>query len=67
MIETGWDNDSNMMDTILTLEHTYEEELQRALGPGVPLMVTSYPPLPRRSLSGERKACHVHGLFRCLP
>ncbi|KKY35551.1 putative serine threonine protein kinase [Diaporthe ampelina] len=38
MIETGWDNDSNMMDTILTLEHTYEEELQRALGPGVPLM-----------------------------
>lgn len=39
MIDTGWDNDSDMMDAILTLEYTFEQEMKQSLGPGVPLMV----------------------------
>lgn len=33
------------MDLILTLKKTYDEDLQNALGPGIPLMVTSFPSL----------------------
>lgn len=45
MIETDWDEDSDMMDRILTLEDPNEEELRNELGPGIPLMVTSSPTL----------------------
>lgn len=45
MIETDWDEDSGMMDMILTLEKTYDQELLDELGPGIPLMVTSFPSL----------------------
>ena len=40
MIETGWDDDSDMMNDILTLEYTYAQEMEEMLGRGVPLMVT---------------------------
>lgn len=32
-----------MMDDILTLEYTYEQEMKQSLGPGVPLMVCTPP------------------------
>lgn len=38
MIDTGWDNDSAMMNDILTLDYTYEQEMKSSLGPGIPLM-----------------------------
>lgn len=43
MLDTGWDNDSAMMDDILTLEYTYAQEMEQSLGLGVPLMVTKPP------------------------
>ncbi|KAL2288862.1 hypothetical protein FJTKL_03508 [Diaporthe vaccinii] len=38
MIETDWDEDSDMMDRILTLEDPHDQELRDELGPGIPLM-----------------------------
>lgn len=43
MIDTGWDDDSDMMDDILTLEYTYAQEMEEMLGRGVPLMVFKPP------------------------
>lgn len=43
MLETGWDDDSNMMDDILTLEYVYAQEMEQSLGRGVPLMVIKPP------------------------
>lgn len=48
MLETGWDDDSNMMDDILTLEYVYAQEMEQSLGRGIPLMVIK-PPKNRSS------------------
>lgn len=42
MLETGWDTSEEMLDLILTLQYTYEEELRDGLGEGIPLMVTKF-------------------------
>lgn len=47
MLETGWDDDSNMMDDILILEYVYAQEMEQSLGRGVPLMVIKPPPKNR--------------------
>jgi hypothetical protein len=43
MMDTGWDDDSDMMDNILVLEYTYAKEMEEMLGRGVPLLVTRPP------------------------
>lgn len=65
MIETDWDEDSDMIDRILTLEDPHEEELRDELGPGIPLMVTSSPTLfwPAR---GEPLALFLAYFTACL-
>lgn len=50
MVQTVWDQDSAMMDLILTLEHTFDRELRDAMGPEVPLMVTNFSTLFAQSV-----------------
>ncbi|POS69723.1 hypothetical protein DHEL01_v211885 [Diaporthe helianthi] len=63
MIDTGWDNDSAMMDDILTLEYTYEQEMRQSLGPGVSLMGLL------RKISSQQaylKDSEIWHIFLCL-
>lgn len=43
LIKTDWDEDSTEMDLMLTLEHTFDQELQDAFDHEVPLMVNDFP------------------------
>lgn len=56
MLETGWDDDSAMMDDILTLEYTYAQEMEQSMGRGIPLMVTKPP-----------KDISIHHLIHSMP